>query len=62
MIKIKLTGHSQAIAAVTWLNKQRWQHDMNLESNDPFSGNYVFQINDPAHALMFKLKWGGSDV
>jgi hypothetical protein len=62
MIKIKLTGHGQAIAAVTWLNKQRWQHDMNLESNDPFSGNYIFQIEDSAQALMFKLKWGGSDV
>jgi hypothetical protein len=62
MIKIKLTGHERAIAAVSWLTKNGWSHNMTLEQHDPFSGGYIFEIEDLSQAFMFKLKWGGANA
>jgi hypothetical protein len=35
---------------------------MTLEQHDPFSGGYIFEIEDLSQAFMFKLKWGGANA
>jgi len=56
-MRIELSGVKKAVAACDWLKQKNWQYNITVTSASPFAGQYVFDIPDQHHALMFKLRW-----
>lgn len=57
MMRVEITGMKKVMEACAWLKQQQWDYNINFYAASPFSGKYCFEIPDPKHAFMFKLRW-----
>lgn len=58
MYNLTIKGHAQAVMIVSWLKLQKWNYDLRLKHNDPFSDDYDIVLNNKEQAFMTQLHWG----
>lgn len=58
MYNLTIKGHAQTVLIATWLKKQKWNFNLEIQHNNPFSEEYQLTLNDKQQAFMTQLTWG----